>query len=356
MCIKGLIRKMYVSILTCILILLTAITTTYAWFGMNNYINGSTFNLTINDSLGEDDLLISLDGVNFSHNISAIDAMRFNLENKGIDTSLVSDVDLINLFAENNGVDAITTNYSGNNISNFTTLTGDVSNRYLYMEMFVSVQTEDVYSDIDMNVYLDSNVVGGVNMRKYFLNYMDHPDFGILTEARISTKNFARIAIVKHDTVEQGIDFDAEGNIVTNSGILTSSDLYNNPRTTIYSPSSNIPSYDSTLDVYNFGGLNVDYNVAVEDYNKLHPFNKIDIPSDTYNRNDVVLDDINADLNIGNECNLIIDSSDHLRNGYMMKLGFYMWIEGWDPDCFGEAANQSISLTIALTTVNPYNI
>lgn len=352
MCINSLIRKMYISILTCILILLTAITTTYAWFGMNNYIDGSTFDLQINDTLGKEDLLISLDGVNFSHSLSSNEVMKHMLDYKEIE---YTDENLRDVFQSNIGVDAITPTLVSGTITGFENLDGDESSSYVYTDLFIAVQTEDETNSVDTCVYIDRNIINGVEMTKNFTNFIDHPDFGLLSSAKINTKNFARMAIVKHDVVETGISFDVEGNIITENEILTDSEINANPITTIFTPSSDIPYFDEESGVYNFGGLDVNYNASVADYNKLNPYNKISIPDSVKFRGDTVLDDP-ASVDLGNECNLVVDTIDHLRNGYMMKIGIYFWMEGWDPDCFGEAANQLISYELSLTTVNPYGL
>ena len=66
------------------------------------------------------------------------------------------------------------------------------------------------------------------------------------------------------------------------SDILNSS---NNPHTTIYSIGGNAPNVKNN--VYNFGGINTEYNLAVDLYNQRSE-NKISIPKNE--RNDLDYD------------------------------------------------------------------
>lgn len=353
--VSQLIKKMYISIITCVLILCTAITTTYAWFGINNYVNGSEFNMKINDTYGKESLYLSLDGVNFSQTISAVDAMRNQLTQKGLDVSELSDEDVEKEFFVQNRIDAITTNLSSNALLSFEDVFGVSSDRYLYMELYVAVESDDETYTLSSPVYFDKNIVSGQVINHHFPNALYYPVTNeTLTSAKINTKNYSRVAVTKHSVVLIGDHFDSEtGEIIDVNGNIVNPDL--NPTSLIYTPSSNEPSYNSSTDIYNFGGVGVNYNISIDEYNKLHPQNKIYIPASILAREDIVLDDVDANPTLGNECNLIIDVTDQLKNGYMMKLGFYFWIEGWDPDCIGRGSSQQSELSLALTTLNPYN-
>ena len=77
---KEIIRKMNLSIITCILVLVLNVTTTFAWAGLQNYSNVEDFDMSLESSL-EYELKISLDGINFYNEINELDFKKVLLKN-----------------------------------------------------------------------------------------------------------------------------------------------------------------------------------------------------------------------------------------------------------------------------------
>src|SRR5574344_2612648 len=97
---KKLIRKMYISILTCVLVLCTTITTTYAWLGSLPYSNVGKFSLAVDFEQGDYSLKISADGENFYESLTDVQVKRAVLIGTGnyTESELVSDDTVLTKF------------------------------------------------------------------------------------------------------------------------------------------------------------------------------------------------------------------------------------------------------------------
>ena len=65
---KQIIRKMNLSIITCMLVLVLNVTTTFAWAGLQNYSNVENIDVSL-ESSETYAIQVSLDGKNFSNTI-----------------------------------------------------------------------------------------------------------------------------------------------------------------------------------------------------------------------------------------------------------------------------------------------
>ena len=65
---KEVIRKMNLSIITCMLVLVLNVTTTFAWAGLQNYSNVENLDLSLQSSETYA-IQVSLDGINFYNEI-----------------------------------------------------------------------------------------------------------------------------------------------------------------------------------------------------------------------------------------------------------------------------------------------
>ena len=79
---KEIIRKMNLSIITCALVLVLNVTTTFAWAGLQNYSNVEDFEMSLDSSI-DYELKISLDGINFYNEINEFDFKKNNIKKYG---------------------------------------------------------------------------------------------------------------------------------------------------------------------------------------------------------------------------------------------------------------------------------
>ena len=80
---KQIIRKMNLSIITCMLVLVLNVTTTFAWAGLQTYSNVENFDVSLESSQTYQ-IKISLDGENFSSNLNELAFKRTVLDNMGV--------------------------------------------------------------------------------------------------------------------------------------------------------------------------------------------------------------------------------------------------------------------------------
>lgn len=374
---RTLMIKMYLSIVSCLLILCTCVTTTYAWFGLQEYSNAGSFNLKVTQTSG-DGLEISTDGVNFKSYLSASD---------------------MSAIVPTNGrsANACTSYYNaaGTELSGFYDMEGEACEDYIYFEIYLTATYDINVADHDVEVYFSSDILGGSVKQTPLVNGLNHPEFGYMAFPTMNTKNTSRVAIVKHDVTPVGkrfasdgsIDtrdyaYDTYGNIIydangyptyddssTTNIFVTSSESSANPSTDIYY-SGYVPTdtdiaalkiseddpnfdYDDAVEYYrkkgkqlaeytDFGGIDADFNMTTEEWNTIRTVpNLLSVPTSVYNREEKLLNH-----------NLVLSTSDGLRPTTMMKLGVYFWIEGWDSDCFG-SSGQNVSLRLSFTTIDP---
>ena len=74
------LRKLYMSILACMLVLVTTVVTTFAWSVISDYASTERFEISLeNDELRYFSLLISLDGVNFTDVLDITEIKKYIL-------------------------------------------------------------------------------------------------------------------------------------------------------------------------------------------------------------------------------------------------------------------------------------
>ena len=150
-------------------------------------------------------------------------------------------------------------------------------------------------------------------------NVNDETSLGKISDGvKMNVANAMRLALTTYDACLY-------------SDILNSS---NNPHTTIYSIGGNAPNVKNN--VYNFGGINTEYNLAVDLYNQRSE-NKISIPQNE--RNDLDYDTTE-----------IISSNDGLYSGMMKKMTVYLWLEGWDADCITELQGEAFTFELGMSS------
>lgn len=345
------IRKLYISVLVTVLCLITVGATTYAWIGILTNSTFDNFDLNVNSSnLKEYGVEISLDGVNFSTEISSIELKRQILLNTGYDESQLYNDDVTENYFNMFNLEQCTVkvDYDNNTFSDFQNLNGRITKNIFKFDIYISalkIYESGQQSNYVLDTYLRGNILEGTNGSQVLINKFTYPsnvnDLGgnilgntTIEKARVNSASASRIAIQKYEVVEKG-----------------KPELYNqNSKVTdiiIYQGGTQNPTYDSSNNIYSFGGiLDTPYNLAAFNYNALHGYKDGIVPSWAIERG-------KKELEICEENSQIIDSSkeeEQVTIDKMMKLTFYFWFEGWDADCFEVINKKPVSINLIFST------
>lgn len=331
---KYFLRKIYLSMIMSLLIIITVATSTYAWYSSNQnaLISDFTIGISNSDDANMAGLELSIDGINFKESLDEIDVARAVLKQKGYDVNNLTDASIKNLFSKLTLSNATPKNATS--LTNgFKMINADQSfsdtEEFLSLDLYVSIYN-DKYVGLNegVEVYFQKGQIasGEDKTTDLLVSMPDHPLLGpIPTRIKMNPINAARIGVVTYGVMPKGKP--------TNTAEQTNN---------IYSFSSDTPSISSE-GVYNFGGINQEYNAMLEYYNLIMASNygKLNLPAEAKNRKD--------ELVYGQQ---IISSEMGCRVDTMVKVRFYIWMEGWDSDCFNTILNAKSSYSIKLTTIN----
>jgi len=346
--VQAAVKKVYMSILVSVLVLLTCVATTYAWVGIISNSTFEEFALNVNVSnLKEYGIEISLDGINFGTEINSVDLKKQILLNYGYSEEQLSSEETIDYAFSRFSLEACTNNpdFVNHKMSNFTTLDGGSTRKYFKFDIYVSaykVYETGSVTDFKLDTFLRGDILSGTVSAYTLFNEFTYPSNVIsdtirpnqvISSTKVNSESATRLAIEKYEVVEK---YKPES--YTESSRAT--DLI------IYQGGTQNPSYDDTTGIYSFGGvLDNDTNVALYDYNLFYQENYT-VPSWAIERGEKELE-----INEGNS--QIIDSdleSEQVGINDMMKLTFYFWFEGWDSDCFSVVNQKPVSINLNFST------
>lgn len=362
---KQIIRKMYFSILTSILVLVVSVTTTYAWAGILSYSSTEQFIIHL-DKIDHADfsIMISLDGKNFSEGISMADLRRNILENMDIDCSRYSDSVVNDLFSKI-VMNPVSMQKTGLQTGPFVCLEDITDNTqfdyknvvessrakksYFNFDLYLSFDytgahdqaTEELLNDSHSVLLSNANrlVVGptkSIQLSKPY-QFQDYFNQEKISKTTVNVASAARVALTKYEVVDRGHPEDAK-NV---------SDLI------IYQGGTATPTKEA--DVYSFGGImDSKNNLAFTEYNNIN-VKKIseDTLNDFYqNRCKDELEDAISFSEL-DEGHWFIEKEDGLNTKTMMKINVKMWIEGFDGDCFNVIGHSPFTLNLVFSTKKP---
>ena len=358
---KEVIRKMNLSIITCMLVLVLNVTTTFAWAGLQNYSNVENFDVSLESSENYA-IQVSLDGKNFSKTIDEYEYKKAILRNMGCSEEELEDEADIDKFISNIELEPLTTKRVGNELGPFASIddiretnfnydefNGKKNKKsYFNFDVYVSVEykgsdaNENFYSDYqDIYVmYLDNLLVGdnktySLKSKHSLKNYLLNHEFSAV---RVNSSSAARISFTKYEVMTKGNPIDNQAS-----------------ETVIYQGGSAEPSYKN--DVYSFGGfLNKEDNLAYMDFNDVHSHKPIndEVFDDFYNnrKNDKGLEEaLSFEQTDGLKFKLI-DENDKLNTKTMIKINVKMWIEGFDSDCFEVISAMPVGFNLVFSHFN----
>lgn len=353
------LKKLYMSMLVSMLVLVTTVVTTYAWASISDYASTERFEIGLNnDEFSDYAILISLDGVNFSEFLDPVDIKREILKNKNIHSEIANlpDSSIESLFKDLE-MHPVSTQRIGNELGAFISL-DDIKPGFKYD--FNGVETEvasRAYFEFDLYLTFDYVGEGAVNddvlNQKHsvylanieemitsttkgvalsgpfeFENYFPGEEFEF--NVKVNAASATRLALSKYDVVDRG-------NVAAYDGVKPS-DL------TIYQGGSSTPTVDED-GVYSFGGLMPEGdNLAFVEYNRLHD------PISTSLLNEFI-NNRGKEIAFGEATDRwVVTEADGLTVNKMIKFTVCMWIEGFDADCFHVIGDSSVSLNLTFSS------
>ena len=368
---RGISKKMFISILTSVIVMVTMVATTFAWVGIFTYANTEKFslNLKVQELDANYFLTISSTGKSgtFSSEVPAIDIKRqivnerynnrySSLENEKIE-KIFDDIRLVPATTHINNDNSLDTFYAMNYDS--TPLTLYETNGYYKFDLYLSVDTkEGITSEttgINANVFLsdiENTLTGSISNGLLYNDnpFQDLPSvvgkeyYDILKQIpvkyTVDSKNAVRFAITAYNPIR--IDEEYTGNELPEL-------------TKIYQGGKEIPNYNEKDDIYDLGGvLPLEENLAIQELLVIRDYiykGDKQLFNDKLNtaikRNDYEL--IEENKCVWNK----FEHSNYLgcMNGIQTKMKFtiYLWFEGWDSDCLKLIEEKPISLRLSFT-------
>lgn len=342
------VKKMYISMLVLVFVMLTCVATTYAWVGILTNSKFEEFDLNVKSSnLNEYGIEISLDGINFTTEIDSISLKKQILLNYGYkEEQLTNDEHIEAYFARINLSQCTTQpNYTTNKLGSFRNFTNNATRGYFKFDVFISaykVYETEIVTDYKLDAFLRGDILEGVVGKCQLTNEFFYPsDFvnstidanHVISAPKVNSVSASRLAIEKYEVVEK-----YKPELYDDSSECV--DLI------IYQGGTQNPYYSAADDVYSFGGIIDDkYNLALFDYNNFN-HQSLTVP-------DWALERGQKELEINEENSQIVDSSkieEQIGINEMMKLSFYFWFEGWDSDCFRVINKNPVSINLDFST------
>ena len=373
-------KKLYISILTMLVILVTSVATTFAWIGVLANSTFDSFDIKIKSSnLVEYGIEISLTGEehSFSDTVDSTELKKQILLNWGYSESqLTSKATIENLFQLLEMDQCTTLPYiTGNKINKlgkFYDMYGEETLHYFKFDLYIaSTKFYDSGSltTYNLEVFLNDDIMIGNKKNRSLFNSFAYPSSfvnpydeliengtlalpeGVRTikageriySATLDSSTATRVAFEKYKVVdkyhpEQYSALDEPLNSV------------------IYQKGYEYPVYDTINDVYNFGAILPDeINLSTAYFNSSEyrylsdNYKTISIPDEMYAARGV--DSVTKDIVVSNGTQLIDSNNvdEQIGIDQMMKMTVYFWFEGWDADCFKAIAGSPVTLNIELS-------
>ena len=379
-------KKLYISVLTSILVLLTTVATTFAWVGVFANSTFETFNIDLKAShLDEYGIEISLTGEEgtFSDSISGTAVKYAILKNWGYSDYILSQNNIDDLFNSLNMEQCTTIPNLSNNklksLGTFKNIEGNDTNAYFKFDVYVSAvrfYDKGTSSDYKLDVFLNEGLITGHPKSRLLTNPFIYPDTfsnplaamplptnispigasTYISNATVDSKSVCRVAFEKYEVVAKGHPEQYTNASEPLSTIIYTGDSYE------------YPTKNTDSNVYEFGGiLSDDLNLAVGYYNStewwysragIKTISVLDTTADIYGGDVYNIRGVgqsNPDILFSSKTNHLLDSQNNFEKvgiDDMMKITVSFWIEGWDADCFNAIGNSPVTLAISMSITN----
>lgn len=334
---KYFIRKIYFSMFVSILLVITVVTTTFAWYSTQQNVNVSNFSIGIggarNEQAEESGLELSVTGLDgsFKDVLSGEEIQRAILYERGYNSAFtMHKTDVEHLFSNIKFSDVSPNNYKDLTKGFYAVdrhTNEKIEESLISFDLYVSINNQkyEDYEGATPLYFATEKMVEAPNVNfDLLIGPFSHPTLGLIpNRVTLNPSNAARMGVVTYEPVKKYVPQD--------------SNLYSSK---IYTFTSNTPSFRDN--VFNFGGINDDYNMMIEYYNKMmsKSMDKLIIPDSVKERGE-------DPLIYSQE---VFPASLGCTTKTMVKLKVFFWLEGWDSDCFNAINHSAIDFSIKLVT------
>ena len=367
------LKKVLFSISLVGISLLTMVATTFAWVGItsNSLFDEFSLNLrTDTEDRGDYGIQLSLSGIpgEFSDSIDGVSVRRQIMKNSGrYDNASLNNYGegAINALFSQFEMDQCTPKLSSWHPNLFDSgdvqlfenvASGETTNFFMYFDVYATLHVVNSTADPSASTsniplflregILSSNEVGSFKLN----NSYTYPDTPIMIDGlpyqspfagktvkntvRVNPASAARVCIQRFEPID------------LYSGYSSATTGY-----TIYKYDDDIPYYDSTNDIYSFGGiLPSEHNMAQQQFKLFRPDVAVqDVPEWQINRGDVKYED-------RDDIGQVVFLEDGLTVGKKIKFRVYFWFEGWDADCFEVIDKRSVNVNLVFSSKGPNDI
>ena len=360
---KEIIRKMNLSIITCVLVLVLNVTTTFAWAGLQNHSNIEKFDMSL-ESSEKYELKVSLDGINFSNEIDDFSFKKTILRNMGLLDQTIENYETVNNEFSKLILSPVTTKRIGNQLGSFVSIdeirkddfhysgsmeSDFVRKSYFNFDIYLAIdyvggEADESYINSYQDVFvidLDNLLNGNNKTYKLQSNYILENYFNDLTlsTVKVNTSSAARVSFTKYGVMERGVP-----------------SLTDAVNTVIYQGGTQLPTVSEG--VYSFGGfMNHSDNLAYLEFNDLHFDEPLSLEVfDEFYQNRINHETGYEDAISSEQLDMnrikLIEESDMLNTKTMIKVNVKMWLEGFDADCFEAIASLPIGFNLILANYN----
>lgn len=398
------VRKVMIGIFTSLLIVLTMVTTTYAWVGMLTYayVNEFEINLQVQDKESDYNLYISPTGEkdSFAENIDNAGTTIIRkqiLENMGYNVSTYSDSEINSIFLTRVRLTPVSPVVVYNSSNDEYSV--DLSN-FIEYDKNGSFKQSKSYFKFDLYLTLDSATGEITSDTNYLIDlYLDEIESSLKGESisghifNTMTYNKSFIDSIEYNSsvykkITNDVDDDGNYELLTSTNITSDSsystryaieyyegipidESYSSDakplRQTIYYNGTEYPLINKN-GIYSFGNiLSTDENVAIQEMNKVYNFD-LEESYNKYAKNlnlcdfDTLCEVRKNDLLISSDNDMLCDDGTNtvgvkklklgIVNGvqYKVKVSVYFWYEGWDADSFAIIDNYSTTLNLKFSS------
>ena len=343
-------RKIFISIMTLLLLVTTFTTTTYAWFKINSSAAVEGFDFEV---VGGEGFVVSMDGVNYRSSIKAKDLRNYMIVNYNSEKYTIKNGELYHTSADIQVSEAeINQLLTQDMLLMPLTSTDGITLK----DLNNSEATAKSGRYYEFSVYFKATSGNSDDKQTYTIHLNDTttelPDGRVVDPVSIKAKELSEVTLVAPMTT-----FNADGtpkvlskgekiNVYSSNALRIST-----VDTSLETPVANIYELSDDME-YEYGSYATNYDGTDVALSKL--YNCETNAMYTYHKNVLGRDALTDYLYDYNDLPKTIRSLDTenpvittVSSGEEAKLvTFRLWLEGWDADCFdGLAKSINVSLT-----------
>ena len=371
------IRKVMLSVFTVLFVLLTMITTTFAWIGILTYSSVESFDINIKgENKLKNDYFITISSTGekdtFSDSINLMDIQKQILINRYDNLNYIdfdsATSEEINKFFQSKAQLSVTTTYiEQNKLAGFYELDyskGPISfipsKGYYKFDVYLTVDSREGISEntrINSNIFIteledmltgtpgSGNFIDGNPFKDMPSNPLYDTLKNIPNTFTVNSANAARVALEIYDPINIDSKYD---------------ETHTPTQTIIYQGGKNLPYHDDTTGIYDLGGnLPEDYNTAIQEIIKIRDgYDNMVTPIEILNRGDLEISKENSRLWSAPKTiegtnylgvQKILDNGVEKAIQTKMKITVYFWFEGYDADCLANIDKKPVKLNLTFT-------